>query len=146
MQTRYFPSVIKSSRARPRAFPRRVKRPTWTVPAGQRGGCFAWTWFMRLHLCLGTSFFGAELQILDVRGDLGPTLFSKKMNSGRWPSVKICKMTSGLTHLFIYLRKSCKGIWDERLCLGGGSLPLNCRRLSLDGSRWVEQRGCSCLL
>lgn len=141
MQTRCFPSVIKSSRTRARGFPRRVKRPTGTVPTGQ-SGCFAWTWFMRLHLFLGTSFFGPELQILDIRG--------KKSNSGRWPSVKICKMTSGL-HLF-FLKKKNKNTYRHmrefgmRGCLAGGCLPLNCRRLLLDGSRWVEQMGCSCLL
>lgn len=57
-----------------------MKRPTWTVRTGQRGGSIVWTWFMRLHLFLGTSFFGPELQILEeISGDLGPTLLLRKV-------------------------------------------------------------------
>lgn len=73
MQTHCFPSVIKSRHARPRGLPWRVKRPTSTVPTGQRGGCFPWTRLTRLHVfSLGISSLGQELQMLDIGVVSGP--------------------------------------------------------------------------
>lgn len=148
MQTPCFPSVTQSSRARPGGFPRRAKGPTWTVPTGQRAGCFAWTWFMRPHLFLGTSFFGPE--------EIWAQLFSRE----KWlrPLTKCQNMWDDFKSSLVYIKKKKKKktkslkCWEDtwgslewEISLRGGCLPLNCRRLLLEGSSWVEQRGSSCL-
>ena len=70
--TQCFPSVIKSSHARPTGSPWRIQRPTPTVPAGHRGGCFPWTCFMRPHVfSLGIGSFGKKKRHNSVDQDSG---------------------------------------------------------------------------
>lgn len=92
----YFPSVIKAPHTQPMGAPWRIWRPTLTVPAGRRGGCFSWTSFMRvLVFSLGTGSFVEEQK--HNSGDLEHT-HQKKML--RTDSSWSCTLTPRATQIF----------------------------------------------
>ena len=106
-QTQCFPSVIKSSHARPMGSPWRIQGPMLTVPAGHRGGCFPWTCFMRLHVF--------SLGIRSFR--------KKKKRQGLVMGMWILGITATLSYRLISAlhpnTTSSPGLWLKRLPVGG---------------------------
>lgn len=102
--TQCFPRVIKSSHARPTGSPWRIQRPTPTVPAGHRGGCFPWTCFMRPHVfSLGIGSFGKKK--------------AQQCRSGFWTSEQLL-ITDSSQSCTPYTPNS-PGLWLKRLPVGG---------------------------
>lgn len=149
---------MKSTRARPRSFSPEGEGAHMDRPHGSEGRLFCLDALRETASVSGNKLSLDHSCRVGTSEELWVRLFPRQMYLR--PLTKCQNMQDDLRSLLVFSLKQAKkkkknhwndqktyeGVWDETLCLGGGCLPLTCRRLELDGSRWVEQRGCSCLL
>lgn len=97
-------SVMKSTRARPPGFSPEGEEAHMDGPHRSEGRLFCLDVLRETASVSGNQLLWTTVAESGHQKRSGSESFLQKCTSGRWPSVKICKMTSSF-HMFISLKK-----------------------------------------